>query len=72
MVIFVDACDSCHGLKMKLKKKKEVLKKIMVAIVEWGDERFVVIKRIKHKVSIYVVACFPIAFKPPKALISSR
>ncbi|KAK1415829.1 hypothetical protein QVD17_31617 [Tagetes erecta] len=67
-----DTCESCHGLKMKLKMRKEVLKKIMVTILEWGDERVVVIKKIKHKVSFYVVACFPIVFKPPKGLISSR
>ncbi|PWA81303.1 hypothetical protein CTI12_AA188790 [Artemisia annua] len=57
---------------MKIKKKKEAMKRIMVTIVEWGGGRVVVLKRFKHKVSFYVVACFPIVFKPSKALISAR
>lgn len=57
---------------MNMKMKKESIKKIIVTIVEWGDGRVVVLKRFKHKVSFYVVACFPIVFKPPKALISAR
>ncbi|KAJ0763383.1 hypothetical protein HanPI659440_Chr08g0280041 [Helianthus annuus] len=73
-----DACEFGHGdekkekKKMKIKMKKEAIKKIMVTIVEWGDGRVVVLKRFKHKVSFYVVACFPIVFKHPKALISTR
>ncbi|KAI3733367.1 hypothetical protein L6452_12810 [Arctium lappa] len=53
------------------KKKKEVMKKIMVTMVEWGCGRWVVIRRFKHKVSFYVVACFPLVFKPPKPFISA-
>ncbi|KAI3730840.1 hypothetical protein L1987_62018 [Smallanthus sonchifolius] len=74
-----DTCEFGHGeenkkekKRLKMKKKKEAIQKIIVTIVEWGDERVVVLKRFKHKVSFYVVACFPIVFKPPKALISAR
>ncbi|KVI05780.1 hypothetical protein Ccrd_015923 [Cynara cardunculus var. scolymus] len=55
----------------KHKKKKEAMKKIVVAMVEWGGGRWVVIRRFKHKVSFYVVACFPLVFKPPKSFISA-
>nr|XP_043613871.1 uncharacterized protein LOC122585813 [Erigeron canadensis] len=57
--------------KMNMKKKKEAVKRIVVTIVEWGGGRVVVLRRFKHKVSFYVVACFPIVFKSPKALISA-
>ncbi|KAL4573841.1 hypothetical protein LXL04_020661 [Taraxacum kok-saghyz] len=55
---------------MKMKKKKEAMKKIMVTIIEWGGGRGVVFRNFKHKVSFYVVACFPLVFKQPKAFIS--
>ncbi|KAD2804002.1 hypothetical protein R6Q59_031776 [Mikania micrantha] len=74
-----DTCEFGHDdenkkakKKLKMKKKQETIKKIMVTIALWGDERIVVLKRFKHKVSFYVVACFPVTFKPPKALISTH
>ena len=68
----VRAGDHDHDKKeKKTKKKKEAMKKIVVAMVEWGGGRWVVIRRFKHKISIYVVACFPLVFKPSKTFISA-
>ncbi|XP_071691166.1 uncharacterized protein [Rutidosis leptorrhynchoides] len=70
---FVDDEDDKNKRKsMKFKKKKEAMKRIMVTIIEWGGGRVVVLRRFKDKVSFYVVACFPIVFKSPKALITSK
>ncbi|KAI3444577.1 hypothetical protein Pfo_001242 [Paulownia fortunei] len=51
---------------------KKPIKKIILAVVHWGEERVLVFRRFKHKITIYVVNCMPVNFKPPTALISVK
>ncbi|CAA0820782.1 Unknown protein [Striga hermonthica] len=49
---------------------KQVKKKMVLTIVQWGEKRVLVFKRIKQKVTILVVNCVPVRFKAPTSLIS--
>ncbi|KAA8528987.1 hypothetical protein F0562_033525 [Nyssa sinensis] len=49
---------------------KKPLKKIIISILQWGEGRVFLFRRFKNKVVFYVVACLPVGFKPPRALIS--
>lgn len=51
---------------------KKPIKKIILAVVHWGEERILVFRRFKHKITIYVVNCVPVNFKVPTALISVK
>ncbi|KAL8495311.1 hypothetical protein ACS0TY_019459 [Phlomoides rotata] len=51
---------------------KKPIKKIILAVVHWGGERILVFRRIKHKITIYVVNCVPMNFKVPTGLISIK
>ncbi|PON82824.1 hypothetical protein TorRG33x02_213980 [Trema orientale] len=52
-------------------KRKKTIKKIILAVIHWGNGKALVLRKVKNKLTIYVVACIPIAFKPPTALISA-
>ena len=52
-------------------KRKKTIKKIVLAVIHWSNEKALVLRKVKNKLTIYVVACIPIAFKPPAALISA-
>ena len=39
---------------------KGPMKKIVLAVVHWGEERNLVFRRFKHKITIYVVNCVPV------------
>ncbi|CAK9137335.1 unnamed protein product [Ilex paraguariensis] len=47
------------------------MKKIILSFCHWGEERALVLRRFKHKVTFYVIACLPVGFKPTTALISA-
>lgn len=51
---------------------KKPIKKIILAVVQWGGEKILVLRRIKHKITIYVVNCVPLNFKLPTPLISIK
>ncbi|KAF4378804.1 hypothetical protein F8388_006255 [Cannabis sativa] len=54
------------------KKKKKTIKRIIIAMIHWGNDKALVLKRVKTRVTIYVIACIPIVFKPSTtALISA-
>ncbi|KAL1549880.1 hypothetical protein AAHA92_17912 [Salvia divinorum] len=42
------------------KNGKKPMKKIVLAVVHWGEERILVFRRFKHKITIYVVNCVPV------------
>lgn len=42
---------------------KKPIKKIVLAVVHWGEERILVFRRFKHKITIYVVNCVPVGSK---------
>lgn len=51
---------------------KKPVKKIILAVIQWGEERVVVLRRVKHKITIYVVNCMPVTIRAPTALISVK
>ncbi|KAF5952828.1 hypothetical protein HYC85_010772 [Camellia sinensis] len=51
--------------------KKKPIKKLIVTVFEWGEGKILVLRRFKHKIEFYIIACLPVAFKPPTALISA-
>lgn len=52
-------------------KAKKPLKTIILSVFHWGEERTLIFTRFKHKVTFYVLACLPVGFKPPTAMISA-
>lgn len=68
-----------EGLKSKPNSSKECrsssrkrpIKKIILSVFHWGGGKVLVLRRFKHKVTIYVISCIPLGFKPPTALIST-
>ncbi|WOG88682.1 hypothetical protein DCAR_0207917 [Daucus carota subsp. sativus] len=50
---------------------KKHLKKIIISIFNWGEERVIIFRRYKNKIVVYVISCLPAGFKPP-AMISAR
>lgn len=47
----------------KRKSGKKPIKKIVLAVVQWGEERILVFRRFKHKITVYVVNCVPVGSK---------
>lgn len=45
------------------------LKKIVISVFNWGEERTLFIRRFKHKLILSVIACLPVGFRPPTAMI---
>ncbi|GLU06198.1 hypothetical protein SLE2022_232480 [Rubroshorea leprosula] len=50
---------------------KRYTKKIILSVYHWGGEKVFILKRFKHKVSVYVIACIPLRFKECTSLISA-
>lgn len=50
---------------------KKPLKKMIITIFNWGEKRVLIFRRYKNKVTVCVVSCFPVGFRPP-AMISAR
>ncbi|CAI9764836.1 unnamed protein product [Fraxinus pennsylvanica] len=53
-----------------VKTGKKPVKKIILAVIQWGGERIILLRRVKDKITIYLVNCMPVNFKVPTALIS--
>ncbi|KAJ0094474.1 hypothetical protein Patl1_16916 [Pistacia atlantica] len=51
--------------------KKTPLKDIILSVFHWGGGKVLVLRRFKHKFTIYVIACVPVRLKSPTALISA-
>ncbi|KAJ7957589.1 1,3-beta-glucan synthase component bgs4 [Quillaja saponaria] len=56
---------------MERSKRKKPLKKIILSVIQWSEGKVLVLRRFKDKIVINVIACFPVAFKHPTALISA-
>ncbi|CAN1137275.1 hypothetical protein LINPERHAP2_LOCUS9951 [Linum perenne] len=41
--------------------QKRPVMKMMVSMFQWGEGRVLVLRRFKHKVTVYVVSCIPVA-----------
>lgn len=50
---------------------KKYIKKMILAVIQWSGGKALVLRKVKNKIAIYVVACIRIGFKPPTALISA-
>ncbi|GMP82420.1 hypothetical protein CsSME_00036730 [Camellia sinensis var. sinensis] len=46
-------------------------KQLSASIFQWGEGRVLVLRRFKHKITFYIIACLPNGFKPPSALITT-
>nr|GME17149.1 hypothetical protein CQW23_19420 [Ipomoea batatas] len=44
---------------------KSCMKKIVVAAFQWRGERGLVLRKFKHKFTLYFVTCIPVGFKAP-------
>ncbi|KDP26785.1 hypothetical protein JCGZ_17943 [Jatropha curcas] len=55
----------------KENSEKKPIKQLFLSIVQWGEGKVVVLKRFKHKFTVYIIACIPPNFKPRTALISA-
>ncbi|KAJ0037429.1 hypothetical protein Pint_23701 [Pistacia integerrima] len=51
--------------------KKTPLKDIILSVFHWGGGKVLVLRRFKHKFTIYIIACVPVRLKSPTALISA-
>ncbi|KAK2636750.1 hypothetical protein Ddye_031542 [Dipteronia dyeriana] len=55
----------------KLVKKKPI-KQIILSMFHWGGGKVLVLRKFKHKFTIYIIACVSVGFKSPAALISAK
>ncbi|WCJ38738.1 hypothetical protein M5689_019778 [Euphorbia peplus] len=51
--------------------QKKAMKKMIVSILHWSEGKVVILRRFKDKVTVYIIACIPTGFKPPRNLISA-
>ncbi|KAL3536845.1 hypothetical protein ACH5RR_000211 [Cinchona calisaya] len=49
---------------------KKPMKKIILAVFHWGEGRVLIFRRLKHKVTFYVITCLPVGLKTRTSLIS--
>ncbi|KAH1122413.1 hypothetical protein J1N35_005573 [Gossypium stocksii] len=52
------------------KTAKKPTKKIILSACHWSGEKVVILRRFKHRLTAYIMACISIHFKSPTALIS--
>lgn len=52
-------------------KTPRPIKKIILPVINWGEEKVLVLRRVKMKLTIYVIACTPQRLKPSTALIKA-
>ncbi|CAI9770221.1 unnamed protein product [Fraxinus pennsylvanica] len=52
------------------KNGKTPIEKLILAVFQWGEQRVFVFRRLKNKITIYVLNCAPVKFKVPKDLLS--
>ncbi|KAF8399929.1 hypothetical protein HHK36_015800 [Tetracentron sinense] len=50
---------------------KKSVKKIFLSVFHWGGGKVLVLRKFKHKIAFYLVACHPFGFKPPTVFISA-
>ncbi|KZV21819.1 hypothetical protein F511_13622 [Dorcoceras hygrometricum] len=51
---------------------KTPMKKIILAVFQWGEERILIFRRFKHKLTIYVVNCVTAKLKARTTFISGK
>jgi len=51
--------------------QKKPMKKIILSVFHWGGEKFLLLRRVKHKFTVHIIACIPIGLKTPTALTSA-
>lgn len=53
-------------------RKKKMIKEMIVSVIHWSGGKVLVLRRYKHKFTLHVIACIPLRFKRPTALICAR
>lgn len=51
--------------------QKTPMKKIILSVFHWGGDKFLFLRRVKHMIAVHVIACIPVGFKTPTALITA-
>jgi hemin uptake protein HemP len=50
--------------------EKKPIRRMFSAVIHWGEGKVLILRKFKHKLQVYIIACMPISFKPPTALVS--
>ncbi|CAK7327381.1 unnamed protein product [Dovyalis caffra] len=50
--------------------EKKPIKRMILSVIHWGEGKVLVLRKFKHKLQVYIIACMPVSFKPPTARIS--
>ncbi|KAJ6356351.1 hypothetical protein OIU78_004454 [Salix suchowensis] len=50
--------------------EKKPIKRMIISVIHWSEGKVLVLRKFKHKIQVYIIACMPVSFKPPTALIS--
>lgn len=43
---------------------KKHMKELIVSLLRWSEGKALVLRRFKHKLRVYIIACLPVGFKP--------
>lgn len=60
-----------HNVTKVSDEAEKPLKKIIPSIFNWGGKTILICRRYKNKVTVRVISCLPVGFRPP-AMISAR
>lgn len=52
-------------------KGQRPTKKIILSVMNWGEDKVLVLRRVKIKLTVYIIVCVPVGRKPYTALVSS-
>lgn len=52
--------------------RKRLIKELVLSAANWGEEKVLVLRRLKVKLAVYVIACVTFGFKHKTALISAK
>lgn len=65
-----DDCDEEAAIVDEEEMVKLSLKSRFIAIFHWGEDKVILLKKIKNKVAFYLVSCQPFSFKSSKKRIN--
>ncbi|KAL9364145.1 hypothetical protein Peur_042018 [Populus x canadensis] len=50
--------------------ERKPIRMMFLAVIHWGEGKVLILRKFKHKLQLYIIACMPISFNPPTALVS--
>ncbi|CAI0627273.1 unnamed protein product [Linum tenue] len=54
-----DKSDDDISMSANKNDQKKPMKKMILSVFQWGEARVLVLRRFKHKVTVYAVSCIP-------------